>query len=206
MPYNAKKFNKMLRVACYVLCMSFILPVGVRGDDQNKISLYPATVLLDPVPAGQTTTQILNFKNETNRKQTFQVEFADYHKLDVKNLTFLEFGSTGDTLKGMVKVNPSRFELDAGKEQKVQVAVYPPDTILPGQYKGVVFIGPVYMEADSATLKIAGRVGSLIGVVVTSSLSSPTSSSKDVLLPTILAVSIFIILMALSARSKRKLR
>lgn len=160
-----------------ILFGSFLNTVSAK--EANTISLYPATVLLDPVPAGQTTTQILNFKNETSRKQTFQVELADYRSLDNKNLTFLEFGSTGDTLNGMLQVEPSRFELEAGKAQKVYVKVSPGDQVLAGQYKGVVFIGPVYIEGDGGTFKIAGRVGSLIGVVVGAPLSSPTSAQKN---------------------------
>ena len=158
------------------------MPVVAVAQDQPKgqtISLKPATVSIS-VPAGEVTLQTLYFSNHTGATRTFIVQRADYDftSKDDRGIQFLDAGVTRDSIHGMLDVTPVTFELEDGETQEFLVRLRPSETTKPGQYRGALFIGEQVSHSDDASIDVVGRVGTIIGVTVTSG-TGLTGSALD---------------------------
>lgn len=152
------------------------MPITVSAQDSPEgetISLRPATVSIS-VPAGEVTLQTLYFTNSTGNKRTFTSYRADYDFVskDEKGIQFFDAGITRDSVHGMLDVTPINFELEDGETQELLVRIRPFETTAPGQYKGALFIGEQTSSSHDASIQVAGRVGSIIGVIVTQGTGS----------------------------------
>lgn len=146
--------------------LTLVLLPGL-ANASSTISLYPATVNIEPIPAGEITLQQLKFANKTGETGTFTVEAEDYRLAGPKELEYLPLGSTNNSLEGMLEFTPTEFELKDGETQDIAVKIAPPIDAKSGRYQGVIFVGPIAKDNDEeASVRLAGRVGALFGVTV----------------------------------------
>ncbi|MCA9388453.1 hypothetical protein KC644_01675 [Candidatus Berkelbacteria bacterium] len=160
-----------------LILLSLLLLPGLVNA-KSTISLYPASVNIEPVPAGQVTLQQLTFTNSTGETTNFDVFAEDYRKVGNQELEYLPLGSTNNSLKGMIEFTPAEFELENGESQDIAVKISPPADAKVGRYQGVVFVGPVIKTEDDASVHLAGRVGALFGVGVGDPTQPPRESSQ----------------------------
>ncbi len=133
------------------------------------LTITPATISRS-LTAGEHAEQIITVTNAAVAAAQLQVRLSDYELADGGQvLRFSPPGSLPGSLRGIVDLAPTRFDLAAGQSQTVTVRIQVPERGALPRYQGAVLIGTAGVsdpDQSSETVTITGEVGTIIGVQV----------------------------------------